>query len=422
MPARWVALLRALGALAFLLSGACTDVSALPAGEEEPVREGAPAGDGADDDDEPVGDPERDPSEAEAAPPPPPAPARDRSLPFDGPTWKMATIVFRQTDVTVPVGGVDRRVVTTMSPQRYAKAQAAAAGVVDAFEAWSSGRARATMEVIDVPVLRKVSAIGDASRGFWIAPADVKDVLAEHAPRGRFDSVYMLWEPGSGANAVPVCCAWGRGPGDDTNGMTYAVVTPNTGSEGMIHEWLHGGAAFYRAKGHDTPDPHENRVFGFPSAIGGSWSHWYTALLSSQLVRAGKVSGFTTGVWRTGTPTAWVGGDVAPEPRPRLPKPTVLEAKRWDADWVYASWDPVRGPSHYTLFLAVVGPDGASGRALRAYTSGSTDRGAFNYFYWPKAEVCSLGRGALKLRFRIWSDADATSAVDRDLPETFLCP
>jgi hypothetical protein len=341
--------------------------------------------------------------------------------------WKMVTLIFRTTDVYA--GG--KHVRTSMSlTGRLGAAHQAALGVPSLFAKYSGYRGRATMDVIEVDeTLHKVSR--DAMGGFWVSPGDVKAELDRYAPKGRYDSIFIMWEPGTGQNAVDVRAAWGMGPstgGSDTNGATYAAVHPDTSSEGLVHEWLHGAGAFYRGLGFDVPDPHENRTFGFAhDDKNGSWGAWYTSLLSGEMRRDGERCGYRERVWASGTPTKKLTPGAVTNVMHSPARPNLREARTWGSDWVYLRWSTAPGVGKYTYFVTVKRPDGRMAESAVAYGTGGMDRGDDNYAYVHRNAICAAAKrsglsGSLALHAQVWSDDQADYRDDQDVAGRISCP
>lgn len=347
-----------------------------------------------------------------------------------GPTWKMVTLVFKNIDAGYTANGHFYRVRSTMSAAKIEKAKEQAASVKSLFGTYNNGRAAASMEVIVVnETLDHLSPVnGDAGKnGWWVSPSDIAAQLDKYAPKGRYDSAFILFDPSAGDPDVPFPVGWGRGPGDDTNGMTFGTLRYDVGAEAYVHEWLHGAGAFYRGKGFDVPDPHENRDFGHtgPNAA-NSWGNWYIDLMRGYTLRGGKIVGYTSPVWRSGTPTRWVGGSYPAPAKAGLSKPTILEAKA-GGDWVYLSWKPVRRPTHYTEILTIRKPDGSHGKSVSKFVKPGIDRGAFDYDYFTKAQVCAAAResgvslSSVKIGFQLWPDKNVGAASNVNVEGSFDC-
>lgn len=227
--------------------------------------------------------------------------------------WRLLGLIVRNTDVTFtdPATGLSTRVVAQMTAAEEAGAVEVLQGVAPLVHLWSGGLGSAAMDIVSVnDTVHSVSRV--TADSFWVSPTDVKSILDPLAPPGRYDSILFIWDPDDGAGGVvPVCCGWAYPSGKVglANGATWATFpTWSEGewggpfpAEGFVHEWLHGSAGYYRSqRGLNVPDPHENNTYGFPTPDStGSWSAWYTGLLSGTLWNPslGKYVGFTPDVW-----------------------------------------------------------------------------------------------------------------------------
>jgi hypothetical protein len=240
-------------------------------------------------------------------------------------TWKMLGLVIRNTDVsfTDPATGQSRRVTTRMTAAEEAGVIEAARKTPVHIWDWSDGMGRTTLDVVVTD--GTVSSVSGIGSGVWVAPDNVSGLLDTYAPNGAYDSVFVMWDPDGGTGGtVPVCCYWGMGRGGNTNDATYAsmpVFAEGTWgglapAEVFVHEWLHGSTAYYRGeRGFNTPDPHENGVYGHPQPDSlGTWISWYTAMLSGEMVHSttGVRAGLSSTVWESGTPTRPVGNMMGP--------------------------------------------------------------------------------------------------------------
>jgi hypothetical protein len=343
-----------------------------------------------------------------------------------GPTWKMAALIFRNIDADlVDPSGNSRHVRMAMTNARRDLLVQTADTMEARWETWNLGHAPMTMTKIEVTTpIRHISRMG-SDGAYWVSPQDVAAALDTYAPKGRYDSVFVMWDPGPNGELgyLPgVYNGWGltSPPSDDTNGMTYATIQPTTGYGGMIHEWMHGAGGFYRSHGLDVPDPHENDTFGFRGTYNGSWNYWYQAALGGKLVKAGTVVGYTSAVFRSGTPRNWIGGSYPAALMPTLSRPEI-QATSAGGEWIYTQWAPVRRPSHYTMFLMIVNRDGSVTQWVHRYAKPAIDRGTYDYQYFPKSEVCDAARranvnlGAVRLRFQVWPDrVSASQATSSD--------
>ena len=341
------------------------------------------------------------------------------------PAWKAVTLVFHNVDADyVDEKGVKRHAKTTMPDARVSQAIRSALDWPATLWDWSGHGGHATMEVVSVlDPIRHVSIEGEGN-GYWVALTDIAAALDVFAPKGRYDSVFVIWDP----QAIHVCCGWGRGPGADTNNMTYAQLYPDSGTEGMIHEFLHGAGDFYRSHGLAVPDPHTNDRYGYFSADAkGSWSAWYRGLLGGRLLDEGKVVGYTANVWSHGTPRIWTNATTdVPIPKPALAKPDIETAWMQD-DWAFFGWKPSPGTSHYTTSFIIKKPDGSNGEILQTYEASKTDQKPVFYRQVDRNEICAAARksGVPLAQVHAWvqvvPDHDFSHSASRDVDGSFDC-
>lgn len=348
-----------------------------------------------------------------------------------GPTWRMATLIFTRLDTDYVVDGVTHHVKSTMSAAQIADIEATADDMKAKWSLWNGGRATMTMDKILVnDAVTRLSFADNNKKNYWVGANDIARQLDLYAPPGRYDSVFVIWNPQSAQPAVPNCCGYGLGPSADSNGATYAnLPTAFHNGEAYVHEWLHGAGDFYRDQhGLAIPDPHDERIFGVTGPdSNGSWQGWYKALLRGRLLKAGNVVGYQSSVWRSGTPRHWVGGSFPTQAKPALAKPTLRRAVRTFDDALYLEWSPVTKTSHYTELVTIKKADGSNGKSIVDYQQPGIDRGAIDYQYFSKGAICAAARdsgvdlGAVHLWTQIWPDHQASAAASMDVPGTWNC-
>lgn len=272
------------------------------------------------------------------------------------PAWKLAALVVRRTDVQFndPSSQQAVAVQSEVTAAEERGVRDVLATLAPTIRALSGGDGVVSLDVITVDDLAvtRVSRIND---GFWVSPDDAREILERHAPRGRYDSIFLVWDPDGASSSVPVCCWYGQGRSRSSSDATWASIpilsngewTGPFPAEVLVHEWLHGAAAWYRVEGgFDAPDPHLNGTYGYPAADARrSWWEWYRGVLSGELVdpKTGDFAGFTPSVWQAGTPTQ--PGSIA-----RLEAPSSLTATRTAPDRVELSWAASAGAAHYRVF------------------------------------------------------------------------
>jgi hypothetical protein len=198
--------------------------------------------------------------------------------------------------------------------------------------AWSEGNAafdEFDVRIIDEPIRRLSRSGPDA---FWVGPDAVAELLQRLAPRGRWDSVFVI-HPSDGSYAR---CGWGCtiGPTRDAGGAGFSSIVSDRWQpdrdrlfpvEGFVHEWLHQVEAMYRQSGlpvrelpdlHDVADRTSARDVGFaPFGRGyveyeretGTWQPWYRDLMTGTIGLKGDERapvGLTADRWARRRPNA----------------------------------------------------------------------------------------------------------------------
>ncbi len=153
--------------------------------------------------------------------------------------------------------------------------------------------------------------------GFWPAPNDTRAELDRFAPRGSFDSIFVLWPQTNFATgrAIP-SGGWGFGMGatNETNGATYATVAntrreiwqlPRIG-EVWLHEWLHGVCHHFRRRGYAMPDGDADGAdrHGYVHSPTNGWSDYYRDLMNGRVLEDGEPKGIATIAWEEPNPRA----------------------------------------------------------------------------------------------------------------------
>ena len=167
---------------------------------------------------------------------------------------------------------------------------------------WSEGNAgfdELRIDVLDRP-LRRLSMTSPGR--WWVGPDDVGELLAERAPRGRWDSVFLVY-PTDGSFTP---CGWActRGPTPVAGGAGFSSITSDRWEpdqhrlfpeEGFVHEWLHQVEGMYRPVGlghSELPDLHdvadrtsarstEVSPYGYATSTTSArrtWQPWYRDL------------------------------------------------------------------------------------------------------------------------------------------------
>lgn len=389
-----------------------------------------------------------------SAPPPDEAHAAASAKQQDT-TWRMLTLVVGRTEVDFvsPTTGQATHVSSTMSAEDRATASAEARLLPGLIGTLSGGLGRATMDVVEVSdPLRTVTPIGN---DFWVDRRDLAGAIAQYAPRGRYDSIFVVWSAGNDQSAVPSCCHFGIGP-DAPGAPTWAALHPSANAEAFLHEWLHGSTYYYTTAGFDVPDPHENSTYGFPTAVNDSWQHWYGALMTGRIRKGTTAVGFTPAVWAAPTarssaaagtqaPPAMTDPAEAPpqaapppstipaptNPTPPTPtggRPTIRQAFMQGPEWLYVEWDAVAGAADYSIYAIANSATGGTAGVFTRMDAGAADRGPFRYTYVNKTDLCQAVARAQSpanpatLAVQVWPGTDSSRFEHKNVDGTVSCP
>jgi hypothetical protein len=227
------------------------------------------------------------------------------------PPWKALLLAYRRIDVRFTPGRFRKRHFA------HELSSVELEDALDSFRAFpalahvlSEGEASVTHEIVVLEEpLSSVTRLAEQS--YWPSPEDTRADLDRYAPRGRFDSIFILWPQrnlSTGA-AVP-CPAWGYGcgPSESTHGATYAPIAnaptwawkiPLLG-EVWLHEWLHGVCAIFADRGVVMPeyDADGGGSHGYTQSPTDGWSSYYRDLMTGQVPENGMRMGITQETWR----------------------------------------------------------------------------------------------------------------------------
>jgi len=183
----------------------------------------------------------------------------------------------------------------------------------DAVAEWSEGNA--AFDEFEIRVLEEPITHLTAVRPgvYWVAAEDIAGVIDRYVPRGRWDSVFLVY-PTDGS--FPQCgWACSVGPTPAANGAGFSSITSDRWEpdmhrlfpeEGFVHEWLHQVEGMYRELGlterslptlHDVADRTSARARSFaPYGRGyveyeretGTWQPWYRDLMTGTVGRKGR--------------------------------------------------------------------------------------------------------------------------------------
>ena len=174
----------------------------------------------------------------------------------------------------------------------------------------SGGMVSSTYDIVEIPhpVTRITSLGGDR---YWLSPQDIEEDLKMYAPKGKYDSVHVVWYNG------PIDSYFGLG-GIFINEGTSTFSSLIAGQEwwwtGMgealgepfLHEWLHGVCRFYENLGCPMPEKDADGAeeHGYTKSSTEGWMRYYRDLMQGKVweQKLSKYTGITKEAWSRGTP------------------------------------------------------------------------------------------------------------------------
>jgi hypothetical protein len=221
-------------------------------------------------------------------------------------TWRALLLVYRSIDL--------------IGDFRHALDDGEVAAGVESFErypslatALSSGEVGVTHEVVHVDrPLTTLTPMGGDMR--WPSPNDTRADLDRLAPRGAYDSVFVLWAQRDLTTGAEVRTGgWGLAirATDWSNGATYAAVA-NAGEavwsrpvvgEVWLHEWLHGVCDHFARLGFEMPpgDADGGGRAGYVQTAAEGWTGYYRDLMTGRVPVEDRQTGIPPRAWRTGS-------------------------------------------------------------------------------------------------------------------------
>lgn len=229
-------------------------------------------------------------------------------------TWNALLLIYCSIDVRYRVGRWRRKhFVHQLSDAEVCEAEGSFRHFPSLVDELTNGRASVDYKIVHVQqTLRSVSAISWG--GFWPAPKDVRAEIAQYAPRGAVDSVFVLWPQTNFVTGRAIRSGgWGFGMGgsEDTKGATYATVAnapseawrrPRIG-EVWLHEWLHGVCHHFAQRGHTMPegDADGGERHGYVQSPTTGWTDYYRDLMNGRVDERGTLKGVASSAWLEST-------------------------------------------------------------------------------------------------------------------------
>ena len=240
--------------------------------------------------------------------------------------WKTLLFVYRELDVSLPVGrgsvepvkssSAERRPSKTRVRFHHVATEREIADALDSFAGFpklvselTNGRAGIEYEIVR-PGHALTSLTRESPSRFWPSPDDIRSDLDESAPSGKYDSIFVFWPQRDSKNGAAVPCdAWGLATGASgwTNRATYAAIANAPPSawrneargEVWLHEWLHGVCAHFAQRGHVMPerDADGGELHGYIPSPTAGWTEYYRDLMNGNVLEGGE---------RVGIPSSWI--------------------------------------------------------------------------------------------------------------------
>ena len=224
--------------------------------------------------------------------------------------WRALLLVYPEMDVSVPLGRWrHRRFKHGMTDVEAADALGSFRALPPLLADLTNNVATMTQEVVRVDrPLRSLTA--ESPSRFWPSPTDTRAELDRLAPKGQYDSVFVLWPQRDFATSRSVPCdAWGLavGASDWSNGATYAAIAsaPTAAWKGealgevWLHEWLHGVCQHFQRRGHAMPerDADGAELHGYTRSATHGWCGYYRDLMSGNVLEDGRRIGIPVAAW-----------------------------------------------------------------------------------------------------------------------------
>lgn len=225
-------------------------------------------------------------------------------------TYHHLLLIYPNTNVAYLKGGVPHRFNGSMSESLKAAIISAFKNFIELVEYGSAGMVKSTYDIVEVqrPITR-ISSLGDGR--YWLSPQDIEEDLRVYAPKGKYDSVHVVWYSG------PIDVYFGLG-GVFINDGTATFSSIVAGREDwwkrggtywgevFLHEWLHGVCRFYESLGYPMPegDADGGERHGYVESPAMGWMPYYSDLMQGKVwePKLSRYTGITREAWSRGTP------------------------------------------------------------------------------------------------------------------------
>jgi hypothetical protein len=214
-------------------------------------------------------------------------------------------IIYRNIDVVYLKDGVPQRFKGSISDGLKTAIVNAFKNLPDLIRDGSAGVASSTYEVVEIPrPITKITSLG--GNYYWLSYQDIQSDLELYAPKGKYDSVHVIW------NSGPIDAYFGMG-GVFINDMTTTFSSVIAGQEWwwekdgkasgevFLHEWLHAVCRFYANLGYPMPEGDADGAdeHGYMESQTEGWMGYYRDLMRGQVwePKQSTYTGITKEAW-----------------------------------------------------------------------------------------------------------------------------
>ena len=225
-------------------------------------------------------------------------------------TYYHLLIIYPNTDVTYFKDGMQQSFKGSMSDSLKTTVINAFKNLPILIEDGSAGAVSSYYGIVEVshPVSKITSLGGNC---YWLSPQDIEEDLKLYAPKGKYDSVHVVWYNG------PIDSYFGLGGifiNDGTTTFSSLIAGQEwwwTGigealGEPFLHEWLHGVCRFYASLGYPMPEGDADGAdeHGYTKSSTEGWMKYYRDLMQGKVwePKLSKYTGITKEAWSKGTP------------------------------------------------------------------------------------------------------------------------
>jgi hypothetical protein len=225
-------------------------------------------------------------------------------------TYYHLLIIYPNTDVTYFKDGMQQSFKGSMGYSLKTTIINAFKNLPILIENGSAGVVSSTYDIVEVshPVSKITSLEGNC---YWLSPQEIEEDLKLYAPKGKYDSVHVVWYNG------PIDSYFGLGGifiNDGTTTFSSLIAGQEwwwTGigealGEPFLHEWLHGVCRFYATLGYTMPEGDADGAdeHGYTESSTEGWMKYYRDLMQGKVwePKLSKYTGITKEAWSKGTP------------------------------------------------------------------------------------------------------------------------